>query len=177
MRGPAPSCQVAAVKRLNGREGTNTVEFTGRLAGRRLAPGVYWLSVTRKPVVADEAVGTPVRVVSKHRVVPATGAPAHPTCAETAAPANSLATLIVPGERAPHSGNNAAEDADLPTLAPAPGDEANDVAGAQFPFFSSPSDATGRDAIAAFGVAALVGALLLTLGTLVVRFLRGSWNP
>lgn len=181
-RGPAPSCRLAAVQRLDGERGENTVVFSGRLGGEQLEPGTYVLVVSREPRVTDDARRTTVRVVSTREVEPAPERDER-ECERAAAAPSAPITLLLQRELGQKRADRTAEPAAppqtspaKPTLPPVAEESEAGVAGVQIPL--PDVDGDGRaDPVAAFALAAVVAALLLTLATLVVRFLRGSWNP
>ena len=70
VRGPAPSCKVAGYIPLRGHKGLNTIFFAGRVHGRRLAPGVYLVSLSTTRRLDPAAATEYVRVVSPRRSVP-----------------------------------------------------------------------------------------------------------
>jgi outer membrane biosynthesis protein TonB len=183
VRGPVPSCRIVAAIPVRGRKGLNTLDFRGRAAGRDLRPGTYSLAVSteRRPPAGTPA--TLVRVVSRARTVPVEGDTA-PNCTAArtfadrrfdpllrseATVAHRLATPAK-AQRAPRS-----EPATLP---PAKGDDQHDVLGIAIP---APFDGDGPsgplETLISIAILTLIGALLLTMVTLVTRFFRGTWNP
>jgi hypothetical protein len=178
-RGPEPSCRVAAVQRLNGHKGTNTVDFTGRMGERQLEPGTYLLSLSEEPRFDVDAPTTGVRIVSERKAVPVAERD-EPTCEPTAISERAAVALLLRREREQTQRDStptrppAAPAADA--LPPIVDEEDQGVAGVRVPLFGAgPVGDSGP--VAMFAVAAVIAALLLTLATLVVRFLRGSWNP
>jgi hypothetical protein len=189
VRGPAPSCETAAVLPFRGRKGFNSVPFAGRLRGEQLEPGVYGLSVSRTRAVEPDARAVHVRVVSQRRtvLVPEERAPSCNTAA--AVRAERYARLLAPvaaasdGSNPPASAGGVAGRApSAPLLPPTlPGDEGEVVlAGLPTP---PPALGTGDDdggnleAVASLGVLVAIGFLLVMMLALVTRFLRGTWNP
>jgi hypothetical protein len=75
VRGPAPSCQVAARFAVRGHAGRNQVRFTGRIARRRLEPGTYRIVArtgarTSRPIVVVVGAGPVERPQCSQRVAP-----------------------------------------------------------------------------------------------------------
>ena len=187
VRGPVPSCRVAAAIPVRGRKGLNTVDFAGRAAGRVLSPGTYALSLSteRRPPVGTPA--TLVKVVSKTRTVPDEHGRA-PTCATRATlverasygPLDREAgTTVAIAER--QSAGNAPRQVrrtEPTSLPPVEGEDQHDVLGIAIP---APFDGDGPsgplETLISIFILTLIGALLLTMVTLVTRFFRGTWNP
>lgn len=176
IRGPAPSCEVVGVIALRGHKGINKVNFAGRAKGRNLRPGGYLLSLSRVRQPSADAPTTFVHVVSKRRSVPAKAGSKKPTCADerafTAGPGFRLLRREGPTTGLPAAKANA-------SVPPARSDQQDDVLGVASPLpgFDSGSAAEGLETLFRIGILALIGAILLTAGTLVTRFFRGTWNP
>lgn len=188
VRGPYPSCRAVGAIPVRGRAGENTVRFAGRIGSRRLDPGVYVLTLaptrTAPPGPASEAVR-----VSPRRTVPLPER-REPACdAATAASMRRFLRLL--GTPEPTGGALAAaatalsrrgenETPRAPLLPPSVPEVAGEVRLADEPAPPALADGDGRSAlesVAAIVVLAGVGFLLVTMLTLVTRFLRGSWDP
>jgi hypothetical protein len=189
LRGPAPSCQVVRRKQFHGVRGVNRYQFRGRINGKVVRAGVYFLSFA--PKNSRRALGhLLVQVLSPRQTVllGETEAP-HTGCAATAsattvrgqpfgtAPfAPSLAVLagasVTPREtrrRTSPAEQNPNEDA-----RPRAADESGAL-GVSFDLPARPQPAGGDSSFVA-GLL-LVGLPLLMMMALVVRFLRGTWDP
>lgn len=182
VRGPAPSCRVLGVIRTRGKAGANKIVFAGRLHGRPLAPGVYSVTLARP---AQRGVDTVlVRVVGPgHTIALPTVRRQTSDCESTFAPRQdssfAFPTTSLGGTGAGLTSHNAAPS---PRAKPA-GKTA--VLGVKASSFDSIRrfGAAGSGAIAKLptpvGLALLIALVLAIAATmsLVVRFLRGSWNP
>ena len=178
VRGPAPSCRLAGVIPVRGRQGTNTVYFAGRVHGGRLEPGLYLISLSPTRRVDPGAPAELVRVESWTRSVPAPDSAPRPDCSTAQVPGEATAENLV--REAPRS-------ATPPTVRPAaplrPPAQAGDADGDEddsagfLPIPAALDPDTGTEAIALIAIVTLVGALLLGMIALVTRFVRGSWNP
>jgi hypothetical protein len=171
--------------RIRGVRGVNRLDFLGRIGRRSVQPGVYMLSLTRAS--SRRPVGQPllVQVVSSRRTVLLGDAQARrAACDNSAALASrsplapfTLGLAFLPSRQplpAPQSGSPTAEPAVQASTPPRP--ERGHVLGANVDLPALPS----LDAAEPWGFAALVlliGLPLLLISVLVVRFLRGSWNP
>jgi hypothetical protein len=190
VRGPAPSCETAAVLPFRGRKGFNSVPFAGRLRGEQLEPGIYGLTVSRTRAVEPGARAVDVRVVSKRRtvLVPDERAPSCDTAA--AVRTERYARLLAPvapasgGSDTPSTsaGGVAGKAPSAPLLPPTlPGDEGEVVlAGLPTPppaLGAGDDDGGSLEAVASLGVLVAIGFLLVMMLALVTRFLRGTWNP
>lgn len=180
VRGPAPSCRVAGSIPVRGRKGVNSVYFTGRVHGHRLAPGVYLISISRNRSLVRGAPTEHVRVVSPRRSLPLPDSAPKPSCrAAAAAGLDAIERVVLAGTLPPApTSRPTARLAGAATPSPT-GDE-NDDGAAGVPDSGVLGAATaGADEhpVVAIAVLALIGALLLAMLTLVARFLRGSWNP
>jgi hypothetical protein len=154
--------------------GSNRVRFTGRVHGRSLTPGVYRITVVTVRPKARKAIGTTQVAVGANAP---NAASVHFDCttAPTLGVLPFLASLVAPptaGEAAVHqAGTKAAvatRDASTSVIAHLP-----KLPRPPLPSFSQPGFSNVR------GIAAIAVMLLAlgTMGFLVVRFVRGSWNP
>ena len=184
VRGPVPSCRVAGVIPIRGRKGVNTLYFAGRVHGRRLAPGLYQLSLssTRRPQPAAPA--TAVRVVSARRAVPVAKPARLPSCAVAQAyfdDGTRRILVIETKQQRPTATLAAVPRAPLqPPLSGGISDGEDEEVGGLLPDPGSVGDGSaegGVEAFAAIAVLVIVATLLLGMVALVARFLRGSWNP
>lgn len=178
VQGPAPSCADVGRLRFRATRGTNRVPFVGRVQGRALAPGVY-----RITVVAVRSSGRKVIGTAQVAVGPGTpsAASARFVCTQSSALDGLpfLAALVAPpfadvggaapaatsaGTKAAVATRNAGKSviSHLPQL-PRPTLPSISAAG--------PSGTEGIIAIV------LVVLALATMGVMIVRYLRGSWNP
>ena len=185
--GPAPLCRAAGTVRVWGVRGVNHVEFSGRVGGRPVRPGVYVLTLTRAS--SERPVMRPllVKVVSPRRTILLGAARAdrcdspavivHDVGAFTpgAALPTPVATLSESSASASAShvpGRSASPPASTPTR-PARNHEVLGV-DVHVPALPEPEEWVAWQ----FAVAVLlVGLPLLLMLALVVRFVRGSWNP
>ena len=188
--GPVPSCRVAAAIPVRGRKGLNTVDFAGRAAGRVLNPGTYALSLSTERLPPAGTPATLVKVVSKTRTVPTEHGRA-PTCATRATVVERASygpldreagTAGVIAERTSARNAPRQERRTEPTsLPPVEGEDQHDVLGIAIPApFPAPFDGDGLgplETLISIAILTLIGALLLTMVTLVTRFFRGTWNP
>lgn len=185
VRGPAPSCRIAGVIPVRGVRGRNTVDFAGRVHGRRLDPGVYLVSVSPNRRLAPGAATEYVRVVSARRSVPLADSARKPSCRAAQAAAADKAAQLLLGEQTPRAAGAS------PTVRPAAplrppiqagngdGDHGGGISDL-LPDTGSlgPSAADGEvEAFATIALLLVVGGLLVAMLALVTRFLRGSWNP
>ena len=180
IQGPAPSCDQAGRLRFRAARGTNRVAFTGRVRGRALASGVYRIVVVAVRPNGRKVIGTTQVAVGAHAPTPASARFAC-TTAPTLNPLPFLAALVAPpftgsggeavasgaqnaGTKAAVATRNAGESviSHLPKLPRPP-----------LPSLSEPGISSAR------GIAAIAVMLLAlgTMGVLVVRYMRGSWNP
>ena len=178
VRGPAPSCRVAGYIPVRGRKGVNTVYFAGRVHGRRLAPGVYLISLSPNQRLMRGAATEYVRVVSRRRSVPLPDEARKPSCvtaaAATADPASPTLVGAAPPKRATARPTAQVAGVQSPT------GDGNDDGAAGLPESGVLGVSTGDAAekpFLAIAVLTLVSGLLLAMLALVTRFLRGSWNP
>ena len=189
VRGPAPSCRVAGYIPVRGHKGENKVNFSGRVQGRRLEPGIYLISLSPNRSFVPGAATEYVRVLSPRRSVPlpeSTRKPSSCGDAGAALPVYTTAWLAF-AEAKPQS------SAATPTVRPTPAQPKTKAAGptgskddeetAGFGFIpdsgvlgAATGDGTGQPFLAV-AVLSLVAALLIAMVALVTRFLRGSWNP
>jgi hypothetical protein len=191
--GPAPACSTAGMLRVKARRGGNDILFGGRIRGKRLRPGLYALtptfgSTTRPgatsvvvrvgPRGGVVAVGRGGRTFACRPVVPPPQAPAASSGGGTALFADGLATgaglgLGVPATHAPRSAQSE------PGLTPTKrgSSDTSDALGAIATKLAPtrlghPFDWTFNAVVIAvtfFG--------MLVFATLVVKFMRGTWNP
>ena len=189
VRGPVPSCRIIAAIPVRGRKGLNTLDFRGRVRNRVLGPGTYALSLSPERRPPDGTAATLVKVVSKTRTVPVERGEA-PTCAATQSSVASrafqgmldreAAVAIAKRQAAPNQAQRSdkadrEEQADLPT---AKGDGQHDVLGIAIPApFDGDGPSGALETLISIAILTLIGALLLTMATLVTRFFRGTWNP
>jgi len=195
-RSPAPSCRVAGVIPFRGHRGANTVYFAGRVAGRRLEPGIYRLSLstTRRPQPGAPA--TAVRVVSARRSVPLAKPKANLLASCTSAQAffddgtrRILVTEAAVATRQQEQEQRQQPIASIAGISPvqlAPPTEGGSAAGRDDglagELLPDPGDvggdsSGGLESYAAIVVLLLVASLLFGMVVLVTRFLRGNWNP
>ena len=188
LQGPAPSCRPVGTLKINGVRGVNRLDFVGRIGRRSIRPGVYILTLTRGST--RRPVGQPllVQVVSPRRTIFLGDASARRAVCDGSAGVVSRNRLaaFTPGfaflppqqaqqaRQAPARVTPTAEPAGRTAAPPRP--ERGNVLGASVDLPSLPSLDEGEPwAFAA--VVLLIGLPLLLISVLVVRFLRGSWNP
>ncbi|HUQ23280.1 MAG TPA: hypothetical protein VM049_09740 [Gaiellaceae bacterium] len=194
LRGPAPSCRAAGTATVRGLRGVNRLDFGGRVGRKSIGPGIYILSLLRSSSRLPVAQPLLVKVVSPRRTILLGDGRARRAACDGSAGLVSrsrieafvadLPASIPAGS--PEGGTASAPAA--PTVAPATrphkrsappsrsGGGGGGVLGTHvdLPALPSPDDAPPW-AFAA--VVLLVGLPLLLMSVLVVRFLRGSWNP
>ena len=178
VQGPAPSCEQAGRLRFRGTRGTNRVPFIGRVHGRDLAPGVYRITVVAVRASGRNVIGATQVAVGAHApnaasarfacaaapaltALPFLGALVAPPFTGAAA---SIGALPAAGAEAAVATRNAGRSLipHLPRIPRPP-----------LPTISQPG-LDNTQGIAAILVLILA---LTTMGTLVVRYVRGSWNP
>ena len=181
VRGPAPSCKIAGYIPLRGHKGLNNIFFAGRVHGRRLAPGVYLVSLSTTRRLDPAAATEYVRVVSRRRSVPLPERAQEPTCSDVAGASTSDAierTVLAQAQRKTSKPRPTASLAGTAVGGPT-GDE-NDDGASGLPdagVLGAATSGADEHPFVAIAVLTIVGALLLTMLALVTRFLRGSWNP
>jgi hypothetical protein len=189
VRGPSPSCRIVGVIPFRGRQGENTAQFSGRIRGRALEPGVYLLTISPTRRLKAGAPTEYARVASPRRTVPLPDQARKPACTMAQSLAADPTVRFLNRESAQSSAQPAVSpvgpQAPLrPPLAPStpavvPEGDDGGVAGA----FPSPGEigTAARDsapeAIATLAVLVVLGLLLFAMFGLVTRFMRGSWNP
>ncbi len=169
VRGPGPSCDVAARIPIRGREGANRVRFDGRVRGRPLEPGTYLLTPRLRGHTEDLArahvtIEAPGDAVTP-RVLPRCERGDDGTAAFLAAVHAPDAT---PTSAAPSGESARVAGAVAPPLAGALGAEAT-------PELALPEPGRGPDELPTiFGILllALVPASLIGLAAAVVHYIR-----
>lgn len=183
VRGPAPSCRIAGVIPVRGVRGRNTVDFAGRVHGRRLVPGVYLVSVSPNRRLVPGAATEYVRVVSPRRSVPLADSARKPSCRESQGFAADRTAQLLLGEQRPGGAAAPTVRPAAPLRPPVQGSngDADDGGIADFLPDGGVLGASAADgdveAFATIAVLVIVGGLLVAMLALVTRFLRGSWNP
>lgn len=174
VRGPSPSCAIVGKQTVHGHPGMNRVRFSGRLRGRRLAPGNYTITIVAVRGTARRRVGTlGVEVVPPGRRL---------TKAERSAPVGAYCTLKPGTEltRLVLSLGSAARASKRPSAGSTPSRRTGVLGAAIPPQVSIPHASVPHGWLAAT-LAALILALLglasAVLLVYVTRFFRGSWNP
>jgi len=171
--------------KIRGVRGVNRVDFAGRMGRRSIRPGVYILSLAA--ATPRSPIGQPllVQVVSPRRTILLGDARVRRAACDASAGVTSRSRLVaftpglafLPPQQAPPAPTSAtptAEPADRSAAPPRP--ERGHVLGANVDLPPLPS----LDAGEPWGFAALVllvGLPFVLILVLVVRFLRGSWNP
>lgn len=188
VRGPAPSCRIAGVIPFRGRKGENAAQFSGRIRGRVLDPGVYLLTISQTRRLKARAPTEYVRVASPRRTVPLPDRAKKPTCTVARSlAADPIARFLnrepasppaLPSARA----NGPTAPLRPPLVSSPPAATPDDADGGFGPIPSAGEIGTAAresvgEAVAAIVIVALVGLLLLAMLGLVTRFMRGSWNP
>jgi hypothetical protein len=184
--GPEPSCRPAGTVSIRGARGLNRLDFGGRVGRRSIRPGVYILSLTRGS--SRRAVGHPllVRVVSARRTILLGDAQARRAACNRSVGlvANRRFAALTPGlgflssREALPTGESPAGTAKPPARHPTPPrPERGHVLGTHVDLPALPGLDDGQQPWAFAGLVLLVGLPLLLMSVLVVRFLRGSWNP
>lgn len=172
---------------IRGIRGVNRLDFRGRIRRKAVRPGVYLLTVTlassRLPVVRPLL----VQVVSPRRTILLGEARAPRAVCDAAsgfvarerlaASAPALALMVTPFDPparrpAPAGAARAVE----PGTSMTPPQRNDDVLGVRVDLPALPRPEEGQ-LWALMGALLLVGLPLLVMLALVVRFLRGSWNP
>ena len=180
VRGPAPSCRVAGVIPVRGRKGENTVYFAGRVHGRRLAPGVYLISLSPNRHHTPGAATEYVRVVSARRSLPLPDGAKKPTCPNVTSVAMAATSPGLIGRATPKQATAQPSAQVAGVAVPAPSGDENDDGASGLPGSGLLGAATGsadEHPFLAAAVLTLVGGLLIAMLALVTRFMRGSWNP
>ncbi len=164
--------------------GLNRLDFRGRIGHRPILPGVYILSLTRASSRAQ--VGEPllVKVVSPRRTILLGDAQARRAACDAGGGLASRSRIeaLAPGravfsrqtQPAPASATPKAKASGRKSAPPTP--DRGNVLGANVDLPALPSLDSGSPWAFA-GLVLLVGLPLLLMSVLVVRFLRGSWNP
>ena len=182
--GPLGACDAAKAVRLRAHGGVNHILFAGRIRGRRLRPGIYVLQIRDLRGRALGGVATRVRVLKRGArpvgTQPATLNPCAPSDAsQSFAPLPSSGAPAAPLDRGlpPTASSTGQHTATASSVPPQAGKTLGDRATRIF-----------RDAISADGASltetafalAMIMALVLSMAAmfvLVIRYVRGSWNP
>jgi hypothetical protein len=191
--GPAPGCATAGVLRVKARRGGNDILFGGRIHGKRLEPGLYALtptfgSTTRPgatsvvvrvgPRGGVVAVGRGGRTFACRPVVPPPPAQAASSGGGTALFADGLAAGAGLGLSTPttHAPRSAQSERGLTPTKRGSGDTSDALGAIATKLVpgrpGNPFDWTFEALVIAvtfFG--------MLAFTTLVVKFMRGTWNP
>ena len=133
VRGPAPSCRVAGVIPVRGRKGENTVYFAGRVHGRRLAPGVYLISLSPNRHHTPGAATEYVRVVSARRSLPLPDGAKKPTCTNVTSVAMAATSPSLIGGTTPEQATAQPSAQVAGVAVPAPSGDENDDGAAGLP--------------------------------------------
>jgi hypothetical protein len=187
--GPSPSCAVAGELHARGRTGVNRLLFRGRTSRRALRPGTYTLIVHP---LAPSADGIVVRVTKRGDAVPVrttksrcerrtTIGAATPTFGSGTPALTALGVALAPvaSEPAVPAGNGKAS---APASTPQPA-TATEVASSPHHFPTLLPKLPGEDGhallslIVTLAFLATIALMLAAVANLLVRFLRGSWNP
>jgi hypothetical protein len=185
--GPLPSCGVAAKTRVNARAGLNRIRLDRRLHPRRLRPGVYRLTIRIAAGRVHAAQRLALRVDRRHRLGPGPRRALLAVKSCSAGPSTSerprLATLAVdsvaaaPAQTKPHKrahGGTAHPRSGVESASKQKGSEPGGLAAAIPDGLKSLSGFAKGAGLALLGVLAIV---LAALSVMLVRFVRGSWNP
>ena len=163
---------------MRGHPGLNRVRFSGRLRNRRLAAGVYTITIVAVRGRARRNVGTvAIEVVSRGRRLTKAERTAPVFAASCAArPDAGLTGLVLPLASAARS-SGSSPGGTKPARRPRGGG----VLGAEIlPRISIPRAPIGHGPLAAVLAALVLGLLGLGSAALLVyvtRFFKGSWNP
>jgi hypothetical protein len=193
--GPLPSCGVAAKARVHGRAGLNRIHLDRRLRAGRLRPGVYRLTVRIAAGRVHAAQRLALRVDRRHRLGPGphrallavNDCSAGPRASERpplAALALQSAPAVPAAARAHRDGAHAgAAQTGKPQPQPRSGVESaskqqgSDQGGRAAALTSGSTGVSGFAKAAGLVLLGVLAIVLATLSVLLVRFLRGSWNP
>jgi hypothetical protein len=178
VQGPAPSCAEAGKLRSRGARGSNRVRFTGRGHGRALAPGVYRITVVAIRPSGRKVIGTTQVAVGANAPNPASVRFACTAAALSALP--FLAALVAPpftgsGDAAAGAAREAGTKAAVATRKAGKSvlSHLPKLPRPALPSISEPALSNTRGVVAIL----LTILALATMGVLIVRYLRGSWNP
>lgn len=159
---------------VRGHSGMNRVRFSGRLRGRRLAPGTYTITIVAVRGTARRPVGTlGIEVVPPGRRLTKAERSASVSAYCTSKPGTELMRLVL-------SLGSAARASRRPSAGSTPPRRTGVLGAAIPPQVSIPHVSVPHGWLAAT-LAALILALLglasAVLLVYVTRFFRGSWNP
>ena len=177
MRGPSPSCAVAGRRLVDLPAGTSRVRFFGRFHGRPLRPGTYGITLVARRGGARTRLGTlAVQIVAPGEPIRHSRTRPEFACGAGASSGFLFASL---GLAVPASvGHVVRAEADDPSAFRPPNVEGP----AALPKLSGPlpPGLSGSSGGLSWGGLLVYAALALAAGSmlvLVVRFMRGTWNP
>ena len=118
---------------MRGRKGENTVYFAGRVHGRRLAPGVYLISLSPNRHHTPGAATEYVRVVSARRSLPLPDGAKKPTCTNVTSVAMAATSPSLIGGTTPKQATAQPSAQVAGVAVPAPSGDENDDGAAGLP--------------------------------------------